>query len=174
MGNRTAISKVYVPSSATVNRSGLAGGASAHKGRDINRRSSVQGLVARSSADNQAIACCRSSPHISPDGCSPAQHEGLSGRPHKPQRHASFRFAQRSPAGLPLGWPGIGVLIEGAIQQAAQAVRQSRIVGMDGLDAAVELPLPPALPLLNSLVRPLWDQELESRAAAAKAVAHGR
>ena len=37
------------------------------------------------------------------------------------------------------------------------------------LDAAVELPLPPALPLLNSLVRPLWDQELESRAAAESA-----
>ncbi|MBL8406821.1 MAG: hypothetical protein JNJ81_03320, partial [Candidatus Accumulibacter sp.] len=39
-----------------------------------------------------------------------------------------------------MGWPGIGVLIEGAIQQAAQAVRQSRVVCMDGIDAAVTEP----------------------------------
>jgi hypothetical protein len=40
------------------------------------------------------------------------------------QRKASSRCGQGTPAGLPLGKPGMGDVIEGAVQQAAQAGRQ--------------------------------------------------
>ena len=39
---------------------------------------------------------------------------------------------QRTPAGLPCGWPGMGELIDGAMQQAAQWGRHS----MDSRDFA--------------------------------------
>jgi oxygen-independent coproporphyrinogen-3 oxidase len=36
------------------------------------------------------------------------------------QRSAVSSWTQRTPAGLPSGMPGIGLLMEGAMQQAAQ------------------------------------------------------
>lgn len=40
------------------------------------------------------------------------------------QRLASLSWTQRTPAGLPSGMPGIGELMDGAIQQAPQPGRQ--------------------------------------------------
>lgn len=53
------------------------------------------------------------------------QTAGRSGRPYRRQRSASSSWTQGVPAGLPLGMPGIGELIDGALQQAAQAGRHS-------------------------------------------------
>ena len=50
--------------------------------------------------------------------------EGRSGCPKILQRSASSSWMQRTPAGLPSGMPGIGLLIDGAMQQAAQEGRQ--------------------------------------------------
>jgi hypothetical protein len=73
---------------------------------------------------SQAIASSRDSLHISLEGCNEAQNEGRSGRPKIAQRSSSVSCAQRIPAGLPSGMPGIGELMEGAMQQAAQLGRQ--------------------------------------------------
>jgi hypothetical protein len=82
------------------------------------------GLVSRSSRSSQAIASSRDPPHISAEGCKLAQKAGRSGRPKNAQRSSSVSCTQRTPAGLPSGMPGKGVLIEGAMQQAAQLGRQ--------------------------------------------------
>jgi hypothetical protein len=50
---------------------------------------------------------------------------GRSGFPKIAQRRSAVSCAQRTPAGLPAAMPGIGLLIDGAMQQAAQAGRQS-------------------------------------------------
>lgn len=52
------------------------------------------------------------------------QTAGRSGRPKIRQRPASSSCTQRTPAGLPCGMPGMGLEIEGAMQQAAQPGRQ--------------------------------------------------
>ncbi|RTL01324.1 MAG: hypothetical protein EKK65_06870 [Lysobacterales bacterium] len=49
---------------------------------------------------------------------------GRSGRPNSRQRCWSSSCTQRTPAGLPTGMPGIGLLIDGAMQQAPQPGRQ--------------------------------------------------
>jgi oxygen-independent coproporphyrinogen-3 oxidase len=41
------------------------------------------------------------------------------------QRLSGSNWAQRTPAGLPLGMPGIGEEIEGAMQHAPQPTRHS-------------------------------------------------
>lgn len=41
------------------------------------------------------------------------------------QRWSGISWMQRTPAGLPWGMPGIGLLMEGAVQQAPQPGRQS-------------------------------------------------
>jgi hypothetical protein len=41
------------------------------------------------------------------------------------QRWSAISWTQRTPAGLPSGMPGIGLLMEGAVQQAPQPGRQS-------------------------------------------------
>lgn len=41
------------------------------------------------------------------------------------QRWSAISWMQRTPAGLPWGMPGIGLLMEGAVQQAPQPGRQS-------------------------------------------------
>lgn len=64
-------------------------------------------------------------PHISGEGLRPAQQAGRSGRPKMAQRLSGVSWAQRTPAGLPAGIPGIGDEIEGAMQQAPQPARHS-------------------------------------------------
>jgi len=43
------------------------------------------------------------------------------------QRKSSVSWTQRTPGRLPSGMPGIGLLIDGAMQQAAQAERHSMV-----------------------------------------------
>jgi len=89
--------------------------------------SGPQGAVARSREASHTIACSLVVLHISGDGCSPAQNAGRSGRPKILQRFASSSCTQRTPAGLPSGMPGIGDLIEGAMQHAPQPLRHSML-----------------------------------------------
>ena len=88
------------------------------------------GFVARSSAMRIAMASSRVLPHMSGLGRSEAQNAGRSGFPNSLQRIASSSCTQRIPAGLPCGMPGIGELIDGAMQQAPQWLRQE-IEGID-------------------------------------------
>lgn len=86
--------------------------------------------VNRSSSLKKNIACALELPHISVDGCKPPQTFGRSGCPKILQPLFSSSCTQRAPAGLPLGMPGIGELIDGAMQQAPQPGRQ--LMGEDG------------------------------------------
>ena len=70
------------------------------------------------------MAAAASLPHISCEGCRPAQTAGRSGDPKMRQRRSSSSCTQGTPAGLPAGMPGMGELIEGAMQQAPQPLRQ--------------------------------------------------
>lgn len=83
------------------------------------------GTVATSSRASQVSACSRDSPHISGKGLSEAQTAGRSGWPKTRQRCCVSSCTQRLPAGLPCGMPGMGEVIEGAVQHAPQAGRQS-------------------------------------------------
>jgi hypothetical protein len=85
-------------------------------------------VVTHSNRPNQAIACARDVPHISAEGCRPAQNAGRSGRPKILQRLAASSCTHRTPAGLPSGMPGIGEVIEGAMQQAPQPGRHSMLL----------------------------------------------
>jgi len=58
------------------------------------------------------------------DGRNELQTAGRCGEPNSAQRKWASSCTQRTPAGLPKGMPGIGLLIDGAMQQAAQASRQ--------------------------------------------------
>jgi hypothetical protein len=53
-----------------------------------------------------------------------AQNAGRSGRPKIAQRMSGSSCTQGIPAGLPCGMPGIGEVIEGAMQQAPHSERQ--------------------------------------------------
>lgn len=66
------------------------------------------------------MACSRSGPHISADGCRLAHTAGRVGNPNKRQLPESSSWTQRTPAGFPAGMPGIGEEMDGAMQQAAQ------------------------------------------------------
>ena len=63
------------------------------------------------------------SAHISAEGCRPLQTAGRSGCPKMRQRASSPSWMQRTPAGLPSGMPGMGELMDGAVQQAPQPDR---------------------------------------------------
>jgi hypothetical protein len=76
------------------------------------------GLVSISNRVSQTIACSRVSPHISSLGCKLPQNAGRSGLPKIMQRFCASSCTQRTPAGLPFGMPGIGLLMEGAVQHA--------------------------------------------------------
>jgi len=52
------------------------------------------------------------------------QNDGRSGRPNSLQRNPSSSWTHGTPAGLPAGMPGMGRVIDGAMQQAAQPLRQ--------------------------------------------------
>ena len=74
----------------------------------------------------------RSFPHISIDGRSEAQNAGRSGFPNSLQRKSASSCTQGTPAGLPRGMPGMGEVIDGAMQQAPQWLRQGNEVCVTG------------------------------------------
>lgn len=71
------------------------------------------------------MACSLLLPHISAVAANSEQTVGRVGWPKIWHNPCSESCIQRTPAGLPLGIPGIGEEIEGAMQQAAQPIRQS-------------------------------------------------
>lgn len=81
--------------------------------------------MAASSVSRYVIAASRLVRHISCDGCRPEQTFGRRGEPKMLQRLSAESWTQRVLAGLPLGIPGIGLLIDGAVQQAPQSGRHS-------------------------------------------------
>ncbi|MBA4231188.1 hypothetical protein D7S78_19950 [Ralstonia pickettii] len=66
------------------------------------------------------MACVAEPPHMSGSGCKLLQTAGRSGWPKIRQPLASSSCAQRTPAGLPFGMPGMGLEMEGAMQHAPQ------------------------------------------------------
>lgn len=74
------------------------------------------------------MACPREVLHISSDGWSPAQTLGRNGEPKILQRCCASSWTQGVLAGLPLGIPGMGLEMEGAVQHAPQSGRQSIFV----------------------------------------------
>jgi hypothetical protein len=90
-------------------------------------RRSIAAQLGRVSASRRAshtIACPASSPHMSLDGRSPPQKAGRSGRPKMRHRISASSWTHGTPAGLPSGMPGIGLVMDGAMQQAPQPARQ--------------------------------------------------
>jgi hypothetical protein len=81
-------------------------------------------VVATSSALSHCIAAVALAPHISADGKSCPHTAGRPGWPKILQALVSSSWTQRTPAGLPCGMPGIGELMDGAMQQAPQPGRQ--------------------------------------------------
>ena len=67
-------------------------------------------------------------PHISRLGLSEPQTRGRSGRPKIRQVRSGFNCTQATSAGLPFGIPGMGLVIEAAMQQAAQPGRQVTVL----------------------------------------------
>jgi hypothetical protein len=66
-------------------------------------------------------------------GLQTAAKVGRRGSPNSAQRKSGSNCTQGTPAALPSGIPGIGVVMEGAMQQAAQPGRQESV--MVGLGA---------------------------------------
>lgn len=79
------------------------------------------------------MACSRLLPHMSSDGCKPPQKAGRCGWPKILQRLSSASCTQRTPAGFPSGMPGIGLVMDGAVQQAPQDGRHARETAGDGM-----------------------------------------
>jgi hypothetical protein len=67
------------------------------------------------------------------EGFKDAHTAGRSGWPNSRQRPWPSNCTQATPAGLPLGMPGMALLIDGAMQQAAQPERQAGSDGAGGL-----------------------------------------
>ena len=88
------------------------------------KRCPTYGRVASSRAARCAIASDAVAPHISWVGRRLAQKAGRSGRPKIAQRMSGSSCTHRSPAFFPPGMPGIGEVIEGAMQHAPQCARQ--------------------------------------------------
>lgn len=89
------------------------------------------GCVSSSNRPRYRRACSVLWPHISADGISPPHTAGRSGCPKMRQRASSPSWMQRTPAGLPWGMPGMGELMEGAVQQAPQPGRQFMVFAID-------------------------------------------
>ena len=49
------------------------------------------------------------------------------------QPFESVSWMQRTPAGLPLGMPGMGDVMEGAVQQAPHPARQLTLVALEDI-----------------------------------------
>ena len=86
--------------------------------------SRTDGVVAASSWVSHNKAAVRSVPHISTCGCRPPQKSGRSAWPNTAQRMSGINCTQGTPAGFPSGMPGMGLEMEGAVQQAPQPGRQ--------------------------------------------------
>lgn len=81
--------------------------------------------VSFSQRPNVSNASSRVAPHIKGSGRKLTHTAGRSGRPNSRQLSCSSSCTHGIPAGLPHGMPGMGVLIDGAIQHAAQPGRQA-------------------------------------------------
>ena len=79
------------------------------------------------------MASSRLVAHISASGFRLAHTFGLNGEPKIAQRLFCDSCTQRVFAGLPCGMPGIGELIDGAMQQAPQWLRQE----VEGIDITI-------------------------------------
>jgi len=62
---------------------------------------------------------------MSADGCKPPQNAGRSGLPNTAHRMSGSNCTHGTPAGLPCGMPGRGLVMEGAMQHAPHPVRHS-------------------------------------------------
>ena len=82
------------------------------------------------------MASLEDSPHISGPGCRPPQTLGRSEEPKSAQRMSAVRCGQRTPASFPAGKPGMGAVIDGAMQHAPQPDRQSNGLDYDAAGAA--------------------------------------
>ena len=71
------------------------------------------------------MACSRVLPHMSGAGRNATQTAGRLGWPKIAQRRSGVSCTQATPAGLPPGMPGMALLMDGAVQQAAQRSRHS-------------------------------------------------
>ena len=83
------------------------------------------GVVSASSLVSLANDSSRLAPHISSFGRKLTQNAGRSGWPKIAQRMSGNNCTHGIPAGLPCGMPGIGEVIEGAMQHAPHCERQS-------------------------------------------------
>ncbi len=93
---------------------------------------SGSGVVRDSSIRSPSRACVRSVPHMSGCGRRLTQTAGRVGSPNRAQRRSAVSCGQTIPAGLPDGRPGMGLEMDGAMQHAAQPVRQSMAAGCPG------------------------------------------
>jgi hypothetical protein len=87
----------------------------------------TEGAVARSINSISTNASRRDPPQVSLFGAKLEQIGGLSGFPNNPHRLSSVKLTHLTPAGLPLGMPGMADEIEMAMQQAPQFIRQFMI-----------------------------------------------
>lgn len=83
------------------------------------------GVVSASSLIRYKSAASRCVKHISRLACKLAQTFGRNGDVKILHMKLSASWTQRVLAGFPCGIPGIGLEIEGAIQQAPQSIRHS-------------------------------------------------
>jgi hypothetical protein len=94
----------------------------------FDQRQATLGWVMRSSSSSHRIAEAASLWHIVALGCKEPHTAGRSGRPNKAQRLSGSKWGQGTPAGLPWGKPGMGLLMDGAMQQAPQWARHSKLM----------------------------------------------
>ncbi len=80
--------------------------------------------VIPSSCDKMAKASVRFVPQNSGSALKPPHTLGLSGEWNMAHPKSCVRWMQRTPAALPLGMPGMGDDMDGAMQQAPQFVLQ--------------------------------------------------
>ncbi len=87
----------------------------------------MPGRVRISNCISQAMASTRVLAHISAFGSKDTHTFGRSAWPNRRQRSCSSNCTQRTPAAFPAGMPGMGVEMDGAVQQAPQPGRQSML-----------------------------------------------
>lgn len=98
-------------------------------------------MVYFSRVDNISIASWFVSPQNKRSALKPRHTLGRSGLPNIVQRLSDDRLTQRTPAGFPLGMPGMGELMDMAMQQAPHPARHSIHWGDSPLSIEVELRL---------------------------------